>query len=224
MISELNRLVVGSGCRSNPLAPVVATFVPVGGPSLARSRRATARDGVVVSYGFSFAAGTGSPDVSSARSGAMTTTNALERYGESVLSPDWHSEHDRLLAMAEVADRSTVRVLQDLGVDPQWRCLEVGAGAGTIASWLAERAIESTLATVIGTDARWPRTFPAPLLAQGLTEVSASVHVPATGGRNASARCGRTLLVLRDRRVQPAPRIRAVPPLLEALRRGRAPP
>ena len=40
-------------------APVVATFDPVGGPSLARSRRATARDGVVVSYGFSFAAGSG---------------------------------------------------------------------------------------------------------------------------------------------------------------------
>jgi len=38
---------------------VAATFDPVGGPSLARSRRATARDGVVVSYGFSFAAGSG---------------------------------------------------------------------------------------------------------------------------------------------------------------------
>ncbi len=39
--------------------PVAATFDPVGGPSLALSRRATARDGVVVSYGFSFASGTG---------------------------------------------------------------------------------------------------------------------------------------------------------------------
>jgi NADPH:quinone reductase-like Zn-dependent oxidoreductase len=35
--------------------PVDATFDSVGGPSLAASRRATRRDGVVVSYGMSFA-------------------------------------------------------------------------------------------------------------------------------------------------------------------------
>lgn len=34
--------------------PADAVFDPVGGPSLARSRRLTARSGVVVSYGFSF--------------------------------------------------------------------------------------------------------------------------------------------------------------------------
>ena len=226
----------------------------------------------------------------------MATMTAPERYGETVLSPDWHGEHDRLLAMAEVADRTTVRVLQDLGVAPDWHCLEVGAGAGTIATWLANRvpegsvlatdidtrwlkeidspplrvaehditrdalpaaafdlvharfvlehlperdaviaklcrslrpggllvvesiasfpiascgnpafrdamhAIESTLAATIGTDARWPRTFPQPLLAHGLTEASGSVHVPATGGRNASARCwSHTLAQLRPR-------------------------
>jgi NADPH:quinone reductase-like Zn-dependent oxidoreductase len=39
--------------------PVDVTFDPVGGPSLAVSRRATRRDGLVVSYGFSFAAGSG---------------------------------------------------------------------------------------------------------------------------------------------------------------------
>ncbi|GLY96758.1 alcohol dehydrogenase [Actinoplanes sp. NBRC 103695] len=39
--------------------PVAAVFDPVGGPSLAVSRRAAARDGVVVAYGFSFAAGAG---------------------------------------------------------------------------------------------------------------------------------------------------------------------
>ena len=72
--------------------------------------------------------------------------------------------------------------------------------AGNAAFRDAMRAVESTLATVIGTDARWPRTFPLPLLAHGLTEVSASVHVPATGGRNASARCwSYTLTQLRPR-------------------------
>ncbi len=39
--------------------PVDATFDSVGGPSLARSRRATRRTGVVVAFGFSFAVDTG---------------------------------------------------------------------------------------------------------------------------------------------------------------------
>ncbi|MEU8235563.1 zinc-binding dehydrogenase [Actinoplanes sp. NPDC048967] len=50
-------------------APVAATFDPVGGPSLARSRRATSRSGVVVSYGFSFATGAGY-----SKAGALTRT------------------------------------------------------------------------------------------------------------------------------------------------------
>ncbi|GAA0246840.1 medium chain dehydrogenase/reductase family protein [Cryptosporangium japonicum] len=55
--------------------PVAATFDPVGGPSLARSRRATQRSGVVVSYGFSFATGAGY-----GRAGALARTfGALAR-------------------------------------------------------------------------------------------------------------------------------------------------
>jgi NADPH:quinone reductase len=49
--------------------PVAATFDPVGGPSLARSRRATKPSGVVVSYGFSFATSAGH-----SRIGAMART------------------------------------------------------------------------------------------------------------------------------------------------------
>src|SRR5206468_1516768 len=33
----------------------------------------------------------------------------------------------------------TVRVLEGIGLQPDWRCLEVGAGGGSIARWLAER-------------------------------------------------------------------------------------
>ena len=49
--------------------PVAATFDPVGGPALARSRRATTPSGVIVSYGFSFATGAGY-----SRAGALTRT------------------------------------------------------------------------------------------------------------------------------------------------------
>ena len=79
------------------------------------------------------------------------------------------------------------------------------------------RSVESTLAATIGTDAVWPRTFPAPLLRHGLTDVSASVHLPATGGRNASARCwSHTLLQLRPRIAEHVPG--ALPAVDEALR------
>lgn len=238
---------------------------------------------------------------------------ARERYGESVLSYEWHGERERLAAMAEVADATTRRILRDLEPRPDWDCLEVGAGAGTVAAWLAgqvpdgsvlatdvdtrwlhaidapnlrvaehdivrdplpesafdlvharfvlehlpERdtvlaklcralrpggllmiesiasfpiasggtpaftdamhAIESTLAATIGTDATWPRTFPTPLLTHGLTDVSASVHIPATGGRNASARCwSHTLTQLRPRILEHTPQ--ALPAVDEALR------
>lgn len=52
-------------------APVAATFDPVGGPSLAVSRRATSREGVVISYGFSFTA-----DAGYSKAGALARTLA----------------------------------------------------------------------------------------------------------------------------------------------------
>ncbi|QKV77616.1 zinc-binding dehydrogenase [Amycolatopsis sp. Hca4] len=61
--------------QSKVPTPVAAVFDPVGGPSLARSRRVTKRSGVVVSYGFSFATGAGY-----SKAGAMTrTVGALVR-------------------------------------------------------------------------------------------------------------------------------------------------
>ena len=46
---------------------------------------------------------------------------------------------ERLTALEEVLDAGTVRHLESLGVGTGWRCLEVGAGAGSIARWLCER-------------------------------------------------------------------------------------
>jgi SAM-dependent methyltransferase len=41
------------------------------------------------------------------------------------------------------ADAATVRHLQATGVGPGWRCLDVGAGAGSVARWLAGGVGES---------------------------------------------------------------------------------
>jgi len=58
-----------------------------------------------------------------------------------VLSPEWGDERARLAAMAQVSDPSTRRLLDDAGLTSGWRCLEVGAGAGSVASWMARRVV-----------------------------------------------------------------------------------
>ena len=53
-------------------------------------------------------------------------------------SPDAF-ERERLALLTQFADPITTRRLTDLGVGRGWRCLEVGAGNGSIARWLASR-------------------------------------------------------------------------------------
>jgi SAM-dependent methyltransferase len=49
------------------------------------------------------------------------------------------SQRERLEALQAVLDPATVQQLSERGVRPGWACLEVGAGGGSIARWLAER-------------------------------------------------------------------------------------
>jgi SAM-dependent methyltransferase len=46
---------------------------------------------------------------------------------------------DRLVALGELFDPGTIHHLKDRGVASGWQCLEVGGGAGSIATWLSER-------------------------------------------------------------------------------------
>src|SRR5262249_37893120 len=54
-------------------------------------------------------------------------------------SPDAF-ERERLALLTQFADPITTRRLTHLGVGPGWRCLDVGAGDGSVARWLAGRA------------------------------------------------------------------------------------
>jgi SAM-dependent methyltransferase len=52
---------------------------------------------------------------------------------------EFADEDARLRLIEKGADEVTIRCLTRLGIGARWRCLEVGAGAGSIAVWMAEQ-------------------------------------------------------------------------------------
>jgi hypothetical protein len=62
----------------------------------------------------------------------------MERSGYLLAKEDAEARA-RLAALSTVLDPGTVRHLEERGVGRGWHCLEVGAGAASIASWLADR-------------------------------------------------------------------------------------
>lgn len=60
---------------------------------------------------------------------------------------------ERFASLAAVYDRGTIRRLEERGVAQGWHCLEIGAGSGAIAKWLADRVAPAgrVLATDIDT-------------------------------------------------------------------------
>jgi SAM-dependent methyltransferase len=65
----------------------------------------------------------------------------------------WEHAPHRLRALEAWLDPGTERHLAARGIGPGWRCLEIGAGGGSIAAWLAEQVgpSGSVLATDIDT-------------------------------------------------------------------------
>jgi SAM-dependent methyltransferase len=56
----------------------------------------------------------------------------------------------RFPALSDLYDDETIRCLRDVGVAPGWQCLEVAAGGGSIAQWLAGQV--GTSGRVLATD------------------------------------------------------------------------
>jgi hypothetical protein len=71
----------------------------------------------------------------------------MARYGFEEEKPE------RLAGIEATWDPGTWALLESIGVGPGWRCLEAGAGGGSIAAWMAERVGPdgSVLATDIDT-------------------------------------------------------------------------
>ncbi|MFI5268172.1 MAG: class I SAM-dependent methyltransferase [Chloroflexota bacterium] len=74
-------------------------------------------------------------------------------------------ERERLQAAEEFLDEGTIRHIQEIGIGPGARCLEVGAGGGSIARWLVSQVGPDghVVATDINVNALTLRALPANL-------------------------------------------------------------
>lgn len=61
----------------------------------------------------------------------------------------------RFTSLEACYDPVTIARLTELGVRPGWRCLEVGAGSGSIANWLADRVAPGGSVVATDIDTRW---------------------------------------------------------------------
>src|SRR5712692_3021483 len=67
-----------------------------------------------------------------------------------IFDHQWKQERERLASMEALIDPFTIECLQAMGVSEGWRCLEVGAGGGSMAQWLCRRV--GTTGKVVATD------------------------------------------------------------------------
>ncbi|MFJ8843346.1 class I SAM-dependent methyltransferase [Streptomyces cyaneofuscatus] len=72
--------------------------------------------------------------------GQVPQTGRDGRYGETFFSPEAAGEGERIDFGALAYDDITMARLRALGAGPGWRCLDVGAGTGTVSRRLLEEA------------------------------------------------------------------------------------
>ncbi|MEU5072131.1 class I SAM-dependent methyltransferase [Streptomyces asoensis] len=117
------------------------------------------------------------------------------RYGEDVFRPEQAGEDERIDLGALAYDDITMARLRALGVGPGWRCLDVGAGTGTVSRRLLEEAgVTSVLA--VDRDTRFLRARPVP----GLDVLEADLTAPGSvRGRFSLVHARFVLMHLADR-------------------------
>jgi 2-polyprenyl-3-methyl-5-hydroxy-6-metoxy-1,4-benzoquinol methylase len=75
--------------------------------------------------------------------------NRKKQYGMEVFEHDSSEESARLALIEEEQDPYTIAQIERFGIAPTWHCLEIGAGKGSIAYWLADRCPQGR---VVATD------------------------------------------------------------------------
>lgn len=80
------------------------------------------------------------------------------------LDSAWHAERARLDSLTALYDPTTLALCERLGLESGWRCLDVGAGTGTLAQALAERVAPSGGVIALDVDTRFLDPLAGPYL------------------------------------------------------------
>jgi SAM-dependent methyltransferase len=89
--------------------------------------------------------------VKAADEGTATSAGLPNEY---VLTKEWSGEQDRLRLLESIADDFSVAAILAAGFSPGFRCLDIGAGSGSIARWFAHQTGDPGLVTAIDIDPR----------------------------------------------------------------------
>ena len=127
----------------------------------------------------------------------MNASPELAPREDYILDAAWHAERERLDSITRLYDPSTLALCQTLGATDGWRCLDVGAGTGSLA--LALSALVAPAGSVMALDV--DTRFLEPLAGEHLQVIASDVtseSLPAGGFDLVHARLLLEHLVKRD--------------------------
>ncbi|MFF3754878.1 class I SAM-dependent methyltransferase [Streptomyces sp. NPDC002018] len=107
--------------------------------------------------------------------GVRGSTDGASASARGPLSGDQPTAADRLRLLEKLCDPGTTDVLARIGVEPDWNCLELGAGAGSIAYWLADRTPRGRVVAV-DLDPRFIDADRAPHLTVSAEDIAEQDH------------------------------------------------
>ena len=91
----------------------------------------------------------------------------------------WDGERRRLAGIEAWLDPHSIRAFGELGVEPGWRCLDVGAGGGSLTQWLCDRVGPRGSVLAVDADTRFVEKLGAANLEVRRADV---VHEPLPEG------------------------------------------
>ena len=104
-----------------------------------------------------------------------------------VLDNTWDRERERLSLLESVWDPGTTARLTALGVAAGWRCLELGAGGGSITRWLCDRVGPTGVVTAVDLEPHFLEVDPRPNLEIHRHDILARLEIADADRRNRSA-------------------------------------
>lgn len=116
-------------------------------PPIATSLLTSYAQGAVI-LGYSWAVRVSTRTLFRSKDAPMKPKTRTDPYSTGPFSMDELTERDRLLLLEQVKDSDTIRILESLAINESSRCLEIGAGMGSIAYWLAAKCSKGHVVVV----------------------------------------------------------------------------